>query len=225
MKQYSQQDTNFGACKLNLDDLRKLVNIVIEGFPSGTNDPRSRVTTNVSLYQKDFSIVEPTLEEFLRHDGFPDKLDKLTVEIMDWEANRTARINFDPSFVMLFVSGRDETWVLGKYERIRKFLEQKRPWFWPFLKLFTKIAAVIYIVSAAVAYYFYRTQAQIFFLTTLIFLVAFTALVVYHDQNSLLPHTQIILNRRKTFLNKETITIIIALLSLIVTVIGLFLRK
>lgn len=225
MKQYSQQDNNFGACKLELSDLRKLVNIVTDGFPSGRSNLQGRVTSNISLYQKDFSITEPTLEEFLRHDALPDKLDKLTVEIMDWQAGRTARINFDPAFVMLFVTGPEETWVLGKYERIRKFLEQQRPWFWPFLKLFTKIAAVLYIVGAGVGYYFYRTHEPVFFISTVVFLVAFTFLVVYHDQNSLLPHTQIILNRRTSFINKETITIVIAFLSLIVAIIGLFLKK
>jgi len=225
MKRYSKSDNDFGACKLQVSDLRKLTNIINEGFPEPSPDLTGRVTANISLYSADFSITEPTVEDFLRHESLPDKLDRLTIEIMDWEASRTVRINFDPAFIMLFVTGTDETWVLGKYERIRKFLDDHRPWFWPFLKLFTKIAAILYLVAFAMVYYFYKAQRWGFFFATCVFLFAFTVLVIHHDRNSLLPHTEIILNSRKRFLNKETVTILIALLSLLVAIIGLFIKR
>ncbi|MDQ2920114.1 MAG: hypothetical protein M3R52_00650 [Acidobacteriota bacterium] len=225
MKQYTKSDNNFGACKLQLSDLRKLTSIINEGFPDPSPDLTGRVTANISLYSTDFSITEPTLEDFLRHDSLPDRLDKLTVETMDWETSRTVRINFDPAFIMLFVTGPNETWVLGKFERVRRFLEQNRPWFWPFLKLFTRIAAVLYLVTIGMGYYFYKAQRWAFLFSTGVFLFAFTVLVIHHDRNSLLPHTQIILNSRKRLLSKEAITILIAFLSLLVAIIGLLVKK
>ena len=104
MKRYTKSDNNFGACKLQLSDLRKLTSIINEGFPDPSPDLTGKVTANISLYSTDFSVTENTLEDFLRHDSLPDKLDKLTIETMDWETSRTVRVNFDPAFIMLFVT-------------------------------------------------------------------------------------------------------------------------
>lgn len=219
MKQYSKSGY-IHPCRLKKDDLMELVEILRESFSPSNRKEDFEISTNFH----DVYIRSNDINEFLKHKELPDKLSRLSLRIIGWSENReidkTVRITFYDNYISLDVNGTEKTWVLGKYMQIKDFLKNKRPWFWALNKAFPFISGIIPFPLLTVLAIFIKKGEIIYSLSTTLFLIAWLLTTIFYFKGTFLSYTQIILNPKKNILNKENITIIIALLTLIFTIIG-----
>lgn len=229
MKEYSKSGY-INPCRFKKEDLLELVEILKESFPPSNRKEYFEISTNFhGVY-----IRSNDIEEFLKHKELPDKLSRLSLRIIGWSENReidkTVCITFYDNYISLNVNGKEQAWVLGKYVQIKDFLKKKRPWFWALNKAFPFIVGIIPVPLLEVLVSFIKRGEIIYSLSTTLFLLALLFTTIFYFKGTFLPYTQIILNPKKTILSKENIAIIIALLTLIFTIIGgiivpLFMKK
>ncbi|GAG98418.1 unnamed protein product, partial [marine sediment metagenome] len=136
------------------------------------------------------------------------------------EIDKNVRMTFNSNYIDLNVNGREQTWVLGKYSQITDFLKKKRPWFWGLLKIFPIITGIIIVVSLITLGRFIKEGAIIYSTSSALFLIAWIFATIFYIRGTFLPYTQIILIPKKSHFNKESIAIIVAVLSLIISIIG-----
>jgi len=219
MKEYTKSG-EIHPCRLQRNDLLRLSEIVKEALPISDRKEDFQVSTNLP----NISINENSIEDFLKHEELPDKFNGLSIRIIGWsggqQIDKSVRMAFGKNFIDLHVSGIDQTWVLGKYSRIANFLREKRPWFWAVHKVFPFITGTIPVLSITGLSYFVKTGQIIYSISTALFLIAWIFATVFYFKGTFLPYTQIILTPKESFFNKQNVTVIIALLSLIVSVIG-----
>ena len=219
MKRYTKSG-EIHPCRLQRNDLLRLSEIVKETFPISDREEDFQVSTNLP----NISINENSIEDFLKHEELPDKFNELSIEIKGWSENReidkSVRMTFSRLYMDLYVDGTDETWVLGKYSQIANFLRERRPWFWAVHKVFPFISGIIFVLSLAGLTYFIKAEEIIYSISTALFLTAWIFATVFYLKGTFLPYTQIILTPKESFFNKQNVTVIIAVLSLIVSIIG-----
>ena len=219
MKEYTKSGS-IHPCKLERNDLLKLVKIVKETSPISERKEDFEISTNLP----NIAIRSNSIEDFLKHEELPDKFNRLSFRIIGWSENReidkSIQMIFYDNFINLYVEGIDQTWVLGKYSQITDFLRKKRPWFWALQKIFPSITGIIPLLSLIAIVYFIMVKAIISSISTTFFLIAWVFATVLYFKGTFLPYTQIILAPKKSFLNKENIIIVVGVLCLIVSIIG-----
>lgn len=219
MKEYTKSG-NIHPCRLERNDLLELIKIIKETFPVSDRKEDFKISTNLP----DIHISSNSIKEFLKHEELPDKFDRLTLDVLGWsknrEINKSIHITFYGSYINLNVDGTQQTWVLGKYSQITNFLKKKKPWFWALHKIFPVIAGIIPIVFLIALVDFVKAKVIIYSVSTALFLIAWIFATVFYFRGTFLPYTQIILTPKKFLFNKENIAIIIAALSLIISIIG-----
>ena len=220
MKEYTKS-VNVHPCKLERDDLLKLITIVKETFPISERKEDFKVSTNLpSIF-----IRENSIEDFLTHKELPQRFNRLSIEIIGWDKNReidkTVRMTFYDNFITLVVTGVDETWVLGKYSQITNFLRKKRPWFWALPNtVFPLLTGAIPFMCIYGLIYFIKVKEIPYVVSIALFLIAWLFATVLYFKDKFLPYTQIILTPKKAIFSKENIIILIATLTLIFTIVG-----
>ena len=223
MKKYTKLES-IHPCRLERNDLLELIKIVKETFPvSGRKEDFEIYTTLPNI-----SISSNSIEDFLKHEELPDELNKLSFNIIGWSKNReidkSVRMTFYNNYIDLDIDGREQTWVLGKYSQITDFLRKKRPWFWALHKLSPYIrgiiAGIIPVLSLIVTVELIKAKAIIYSISTALLLIAWVFAIVFYFKGTLLPYTKIIITPKKSFFNKENITIIVLVLTFIVSIIG-----
>ena len=220
MKEYTKS-REIHPCKLERDDLLKLIKIVKEGFPDSERDIYFKLYSNLP----NVSIESHSIEDFLEQEELPDKLNRLSIEIMGYDQdhrniNKNIHITFYDNYINLDINGEDQTWVLGKYAQIYDFLKKMRPWFWALNKIFPFFSGIMPVLSLFAIIFFIKYNQIVYSISTSFFLVSWILAMVYYDKGTFLPYTQIIIRSKKSILSKEYIIIIIAVLTFIVTVIG-----
>jgi hypothetical protein len=126
MKEYNQT-IPVGKVRLTKEDLRQLV--IMTGNQS--QDPGAASSLVISTRLPELLISEETFDDFLRHTDLPPCLDNLSIR---WahEPPGGERIpdrlslQLGSTTSQLQVSGKDQTWVLGKCEQLIRFLRSKQ---------------------------------------------------------------------------------------------------
>ena len=221
MKEYIKSG-NLHPCALKREDLVKLIEIMAEERnPPGAG---AKKHFRISVDLPSIHITSESIDGFLEHAELPDKINQLSIWMYQrddtLEPARAISFTFSEYGVDLNVSGLDQTWVLGKYAQIRDFLREKRPWFWALHKMMQLILAF------AIAFSFYlldkliRANEIVYSISTAVFLATSIVATVLYLRGKFLPYTQIIVRPKKSFLTRENMILIIAVLSLIVSIIG-----
>jgi len=223
MKEYTKSES-IHPCRLERNDLLELIKIVKETFSVSDRKEDFKIYANLP----NITIESNSIEDFLKHEELPDKLYSLSFNIIGWSKNReidkSVRMTFCNYFINLDINGREQTWVLGKYSQITDFLRKKRPWFWALHKVSPYIrgiiAGIIPVLSLLVTIEFIKAKAIIYSISTALFLIVGLFAIVFYFKGTFLPYTRIILIPKKSFFNKENITIIVLVSSLIISIIG-----
>ncbi len=219
MKEY-QKSGKIHPCRLEKADLSQLVEIIKKTFPISNRKEDFELSTNLPT----ITVRENSLEDFLKHEELPDKINRLSIRIIGWDENReidrNIRITFYDNFILLDVAGFDQTWVIGKYSLITDFLKKKKPWFWALNIAFPYIAFLIPLLCGAALVYLIRANKIIYAVSTTIFMIASIYANILYNKGTFLPHTQIVLSPKISIFSKENIMIIIAIFTLIFTIIG-----
>ncbi|MBE0393908.1 hypothetical protein BJQ96_03781 [Flavobacterium sp. PL0002] len=219
MRKYTKS-FKLDASKLELNDLNHLVEIITKTFSENERSNDFEILTRLD----DLDIRSESLEEFLKHRELPNKLNNLSISMTGWNENgnidKSVRLLFYKIFTNLDVNGDEETWVIGKSSQINEFLKKKRPWHWLLNKIFPYATGVIFAISLFYLSHFLKNGEIIYSISTGIFFLSWILATFFFTKGTFLPHVQIILNRDKSLLNKENITILISILSLIVSIIG-----
>lgn len=219
MKKYTKS-LKLDASKLELNDLNHLVEIITKTFSENERNKHFEILTRLD----DLHIRSESLEEFLKHKELPNRLNNLSISITGWNENRdidkSVRLLLYKTYTNLDVNGDEETWIIGKSSQINEFLKKKRPWHWLLNKIFPYATGVIFLISLFYLSYFLKNGEVIYSASSGIFFLSWILATIFFIKGTFLPHVKIILYRDKSLLNKENITILIAILSLIVSVIG-----
>jgi len=206
--------------RLQRNDLLNLTKIAKEGFPISGGE----VDFEVYTYLRNMTIRENSIEDFLKHEELPGKFNTLSIQIRGRSERqgigKSVRMTFFSKDVELDVDGTDEAWVLGKYSQITNFLRQKRPWFWAVHKPFPFIAGLVSTLSLFGLVYLIKAGELIYSISAALFLIAWVFATVFYVRGTFLPSTQIILIPKESFFNRQNITIIIAALTLLFTIVG-----
>lgn len=219
MKEF-QKSGELRPCKLESSDLLKLVEILETGFVQEGDKRRVTVSTNLPNVR----IESGSLQDFLQHQELPDTLTALSLWVSETDKHfntvKRTLLEFADDRIRLFVSGVDETWVYGKFVQIGEFLNKKKPWFWVLRKIFDFAFGFLVTVSLFATFYFIVVGRVLYAVSSGILFVAWVLAFVFFLKGTFLPYTQIILQGKTSLLTKENITIVIALLTLIISVIG-----
>jgi hypothetical protein len=218
MRSYTKR-VRLHPCRLEKPDLLRLVEIVEEVIPVSEIKQHFRISTDLPTIK----IEENSVEDFLKHGDLPNKLNELSILIFrlneSGETERSVYLSFTSTYIVVSVEGLDETWVLGKFEQITQFLKEKRPWFWALSGAFPYIFSIVLTLSVISAIFLIRAQQIIPVVFMTIFFIATVFASVFHVKGTFLPYTQVILTPKEGFLNKQNITFIIAILTLVVAII------
>lgn len=219
MKQYKQTGS-IEACRLTRQDILELGQLIRQGFDA--SDPRISLDVSVNLPR--VKIESNNIDQFLADRELPDKFDRLSMRIVDVGEGVTARkyisVDLDAAYSNLSVTGLDETWVLGKYSQISTFLKRKRPWFWVWRKAFAWLSGACLVWSFQLLLRFIKGDQIVYATSSALFLATLAFATYLYFKGSFLPKVQVILRPKASVFNKQNVTILIAVVSLIVSVIG-----
>lgn len=203
---------------LTKDDLIGLVEIVKKSVPASDRAEDFKISTNLEK----INISETSIETFLAHHDLPEKITRLSISAIGWNndinIDKNVRMTFYDNYINLNIDGSDETWVLGINAQLTNFLKGKKSKLWFLNKIFPFISGVLPIEFL---YFFassikdgaigYSISAGILFVTT-------TILVALFFKGTFLPYTQIYTKEKRRILTAQNITIALAILSLIATI-------
>jgi hypothetical protein len=220
MKEYRKR-IELGACRLERADLLKLAELMKETLP--VSDMKEDF--EVSTLLPNISIKESSIEDFLRHEELPDRLIDLSIEAVGRDAHaepdKRVTLEFKPSGNTLHVRGADETWVLGKSAQIAGYLRGKSPWFGVLTNAFQFVGGFVLAVGIMSLSYFIQAREPLYSVTTTALLIAVVFAMALNYNHKFLAHTQIIVTSKKSVVNRESVILVVTILSLIVTIIGL----
>ena len=228
MKNY-RKSGKIHSCKIKKSDLLKLIEIIKKTFPDSNRKEDFKVSTNLP----NVCIHSNSIEDFLEHEELPDKLNRLSIEIMgmnqydniiDLNIDKDIRLVFYDNSINLDIYGEENAWVIGKYAEITDFLKERRPWFWfihtnIFYGIEGAISMILLIVFVSLIVHFININEIIYSMITAFMLFIFA--YIYHLKKTIFPYTQIIIKHEKSFLTRENVTLIILLLSLFVMILGI----
>ena len=211
---------NLQPCRLKRTDLLKLIHISQETSLVATAKRTFKISTDLP----NLNITSSGVDQFLEHEQLPDRLNRLSIEVMemnkDFDTLGRVWLRFYETEIVLDVSGSDETWVLGKFVRITDFIRRHRRWFWFLPGIFPFIVAPIWVVSLASLRKLLAAGQMIVSASTVVLLAASILATVFYFRGSLFPYTQVILRAKQPLFTKENVTLIVAVLSLIVSIVG-----
>jgi hypothetical protein len=221
MKEYVKSATP-QPCRLKKGDLVRLAQIISD--QANLADRYTKRHFRVSVDLRNVHVTAESIEDLLEQQDLPDKFTTLKIYMsessLDLNLDRVIYLRFSDSGISLEVSGPDETWVLGKYAQIKDFLREKRPWFWPFQRMFLFISAWVVVLSLGGVVHFARVNELVYSISSGILLATSHLATVFYWKGTFLPYTQIALRPERSFFTKQNVTLILGILSLIVSIIG-----
>lgn len=219
MKEYTRS-SRIRACKLNKDDLVNLTAVLEEGFAPSDR----REDLEIRAQSAGFRIESNSIQNFLGHEDLPDSLSRLSFRKIGWSDDRAidrhVYLNLYDNYIDLDVSGPDEMWVLGKHAQVAGFLRKRRAWFWLLHEVFPFTAGVVPFWSLSVFVRFVRVGNVLYSVSAALLTLAWILATVFYFRGTFLPHTRIAIRQSRSVLSKENVTIIIAVLALLVSLVG-----
>lgn len=222
-----QKSIKIHPCKLEKRDLLKLVEIIKETFTDSDINNYFEISANFP----ETNIRSGNLEDFLNNEELPDKFDRLSIRILGFDQNREIDKNIDltfyVNFISLNVSGKEKTWVKGKYTVITDFLKEKRPWFWfiytnIFLVIEGALSIILLITYFSLIFYFLEMNdvIPIVFSTSAFFILIY----IFNLVKKRTPYIIITIKNEKGLLKRENISLIISLIGLVIMITSLFIQ-
>jgi len=114
-----QRSEMLPECQLTKADLEHLVKLT--AIP---DTPPELISSHIGTSLDDGAIEASTLTDFLSHAELPPILDNL--RISSQSAMRGISVQLGGAFSPFEVTGDDEVWTRGSFDRLRDFLRQKR---------------------------------------------------------------------------------------------------
>lgn len=205
----------YWSCKLDKNDLVKLVKMIETSFDSKVNFSFWTELLGLNIRSND-------LEEFLQHDELPPILHDLKITALGIDegiVSRRLELSLWKSGIRLAINGDDRTWVLGIHAQIESFLKEHRLWYGWFIESLPFVASAVPALFVISAISFWKTNRTYSFIIG-IFFIAWITVIALHYKDKILLRVQIALKPLKTSFNRENITIVVAIASLIVSIVG-----
>jgi hypothetical protein len=218
-----KQESDIRPVRLTREDLIELEALVRQGFPLSNR----KEDFEIGAYLPQANVSFSSVKEFLEQKDLPKQFASLNVRMIGWgeprEINKSVDLTMFRNFVTLNVSGTDQTWVLGKFQQIRRFLEEHSPWYWRLSWAYPYATSAVIVLVALTFSSLLRTNI-IYAATTGIFGVTWILGLIAYLRGTFLVHVKIILVPTGSFLTKENLILIVELATLLVTIVGSILR-
>jgi len=206
-----QKSVNLNAILIDKSDLLKLYDLINKAF-TGESD----ISFDVKTEYDNVKINTKSVDDLLLINGLPDKLEKL--DLLIYQEGKFISITLAPYRSHLSVSGDDETWVLGIFHKLIAFFNDKRPWYHSLKIVVMGIYGLIVLMGGVTIYLFIYNYLVLPICFIIIILFQYSLLF---KLDKYLPPFELRLSPQTNIINKETIIIIIAVLTLFATVIGI----
>ena len=213
MKEYSDI-VNFGAIILTKENIIDLIKIMKTDI-----DEKEFYSQEYNFYYENTTYKFKNLEELI--DNFPENIEKMSLSIMDWKDNKIVSkltIDLQSNYNSYHISSKNETWFYGKKEKINRFFKEKKAWYSFINKGFPYISGTIQGIFIALLIVFITIDIKISIFSLGILLLSKKSFSLY-QKNKLFPINKIILEEKKAK-SVEFWTLIVAILTFIVTLIG-----
>ncbi len=115
---------NINPLKLTRYDLTKLIGEIEESFSEEDGKTKFEISTNYGHT----NVKAKSANDFFKIKDLPEKLFEITISCYD--GDKRIYLIFDQYSNRLSVYGNNETWVLGTFQKIKFFLNDRRPWFY-----------------------------------------------------------------------------------------------
>ncbi len=211
-KRYEKKGT-LDPCNLSKDDVLALTALITESFSTAEVERFFRVSTNIDSTR----VFSNSIPDFLRQEYLPEKIHDLSFWIEGWSektrVDTAILLDFSRYSIQISVEGMDPVWVYDQYTNIVKFLKKKTAWYWPVITMERVIILGITVVLISNIIISLRT------IFDKILLFGLWIFLVFYDTRKIWPYSNIRLKERKSFFDKENITVILAVLIIIITLV------
>ncbi|MDP3230359.1 MAG: hypothetical protein Q8N13_20640 [Acidovorax sp.] len=212
-KEFTKSTISINPCKLSRDDLTELLKKIEEAFPEDGDN----ISLEISTKYGNTNIKARSITDFLEVKDFPDKLHELHIRCS--KKGYYISLDFMGVHNSLYVSGKNEPWVLGNYQRLESFLQKKRPWFYSrkhiFLIILLIVGISVFIASILISKKYYMSGFIIYGLLLLIYII-----IMVSDWNKYFPNFVLDIIPQTNIINKDLLIIVLTILTLIATIIG-----
>jgi hypothetical protein len=206
------KSTKLNTILIDRNDLFKLNKLMMTAFSE-----EDKFNVDISTDYDNITIKDNSVDDFLLYDGLPDKLNNLDIRYSS--KDKYVFMMLGDYRLHLFVSGNDETWMLGIFHQLKSFFANRRPWYYSrnILKSFFIIITALIIASLPNIY----SKAYVFTAIVLATIAAscfYIGLTDYFEK--LFPFFELRLSPKSSIIDVQMIAVIIGVLTLIATIIG-----
>jgi hypothetical protein len=203
------------SCKLTGKDLVKLSEHINDVFGNEEYAIKIKSKYEHFVYEaKDFIF-------FLNIRNLPNVLNELEINIFGNNKNITLFLGVINNY--LGVSGSNEAWVLGAYQKLESFFNKKRPWFYSrltgFIVFFILSGMILFLLGIQIG------KNNYYALTFFILFPIFSFYLGYAEiLDKIFPYFQLQIRKPDTIITKDNIVILLMILTFLVTTIGVVIQ-
>lgn len=203
------------------DDLEELVSIISEC------DTDERIDVDIILTKDDRNYICSTFYELIENNK-NIVTDQFSISSKTWtkenHINKGISLTMYHNYISYQIYSSDETWFLGKVEKLNKFFLKRKPWYggigW--LKYFFPSFILIGLV---LSFKYYNSSQIGYLIFTILFTLIFLILSIIGSKSKLFPFVKIHTTKKEGLkMPYNLMVLIIGFLALIVSLIGLIIK-
>jgi hypothetical protein len=196
------------SCKLTRKDFLELSDNINDIFVN------EEYTIKIRSRHEHFEYEAKDFISFIEIRKIANVLNNLEINIFG--NNKFVTLNLGIINNYLSVSGSDEAWVLGAYQKIENFIYKKRPWYYSRLTVFFILSGMIlFILGIQIIKNNYYALILIFFIILFYYYVYVTGIL-----DKIFPDFQLRISKPDTIITKDNIVIFVKILTLLAIIIG-----
>lgn len=225
MERKVERERKLAAFEIDLGDLEALLQRLCQLF-----DDQTRIYCKIEIHLRQESMTFESVAEIKEYNALKGRVTKFYIRIFDRDY-RSISINSGSNiFYQSTVSANSESeaWCAGAIETVTSFLQTRRVWYhwfiaWPYMLLVFIMAGIPYVINKLIANDFLKNKP--FAIGWLIIILLFAILSLSREK--FLPSASLTISSEEGFLRRRApeLTLIIAMISALLTIIGWFVGK
>lgn len=224
MKREVERDKNLPSFEIDVAELEVLLGRLIDLF----DDP-DKVRCSIDIKLKDEALSFKSVDEIKGYDALKGKVTNFSIWLSQNEKRISIRTNmFISTLVTVSTKADSEAWCAGAIETVHSFITSHRTWYywfvkWPFGLL---LMAMAFVPSVAEKLGHKDLFANTTMSSAWLFVTLFLA-ILYFTKGKFLPVATLRISNEDGFLRRRApeLSLIIALLTALLTVVGWFVGK
>lgn len=225
MERKVDRERKLSAFEIDLGDLEALLQRLCQLF-----DSQAVVRCKIEISLKQESLTFKSVDEIKEYGALKGSVAKFFIRIFDMNCRSISVSSGCRIFYQATVSANaeSEAWCAGAIETVTSFLQTKRVWYhwfaaWPYTVLILIMAGIPYAIGKIIEKDFFKNKS--FAIGWLITMLLFAILSISRER--FFPAGSLTITSDESFLRRKAseLTLIIAIISALLTIIGWFVGK